>query len=342
MASASSQQLPLPLLLLPSTHSNTRRPRPSSLPFPLLLDEERGRGRAGCLLLSKAKKRNQEEAESSTRSKKQEEEEEEEGIIEEEEEVPWIEEKTMKLVEFSGSITQALPGPRLRLGHSSLPCLLALPLAYAGITFLIAFLNTLRKFNSPTHKRRKLVNKNAMLCKSIDDLFQKGRNEVQHSTLKDLMHQTGFDMEEIFRKYIRYAMNEKPFNPDMVADLIQFRKSSMLEDAQVAEILNDISRRIVRDKGPVVMDMSAYSEKGFKRKLAVQALFGKIFYLSELPEFCSKDSSLIIKDIFGVTDEDAATLRAHTLSESGDVDSLDKMLGSSDSEQADDESSVTS
>jgi hypothetical protein len=28
--------------------------------------------------------------------------------------------------------------------------------------------------------------------------------------------------------------------------------------------------------------MSGYSEKGFKRKLAVQALFGKVFYLSEV------------------------------------------------------------
>nr|DAD42601.1 TPA_asm: hypothetical protein HUJ06_000831 [Nelumbo nucifera] len=75
----------------------------------------------------------------------------------------------------------------------------------------------------------------------------------------------------------------------------------MLDDAQVAEILNEISGRIVREKGPVVMDMSGYSEKGLKRKLAVQDLFGKIFYLSELPEFCSRDSSLIVKEIFGVT-----------------------------------------
>lgn len=30
------------------------------------------------------------------------------------------------------------------------------------------------------------------------------------------------------------------------------------------------------------MNMAGYSEKGFKRKLAVQALFGKVFYLSEV------------------------------------------------------------
>ena len=34
--------------------------------------------------------------------------------------------------------------------------------------------------------------------------------------------------------------------------------------------------------GPVVMDMSGYTERGFKRKLAVQTLFGKVFYLSEV------------------------------------------------------------
>ncbi|KAF9600627.1 hypothetical protein IFM89_011210 [Coptis chinensis] len=174
-------------------------------------------------------------------------------------------------------------------------------MAYAGLTFVITFVKTLRKSNSPKAKRHKLI---------------------------------GFGMEEILRKYIRHAMNEKPFNPDMLANLIQLRKASMLNDAQVAKILNEISRQIVRDKGPVVMDISGYSEKGFKRKLVVQALFGKIFYLSELPEFCSRESSLIIKEIFGVTDEDVVTLLTHTLSEAGDVDSIQKMVVISDSEQS--------
>ncbi|PIA35354.1 hypothetical protein AQUCO_03500028v1 [Aquilegia coerulea] len=265
-----------------------------------------------------------------------------EEVIEEEEEedLPWIQEKALDLVEFTGSVSQALPGPRV--GQSSLPWLLAVPLAYAGITFIIAFVRTVKKFSSPKHKRRKLVNKNATLCKSIDELLEKGRDQLQNSALLALVQKTGFGMEEILRKYIRYALNERPFNPDMVADLIHLRKASLLHDTQVADILNEISRRIVADKGPVVMDISGYSEKGFKRKLAVQALFGKIFYLSELPEFCSKESSLIIKEIFGVTDEDAITLRTHTLSEAGDVDSLEKMVGNSDSDQSDEESIVSS
>lgn len=271
-------------------------------------------------------------------------EEDEEETIEVEEELPWIQEKALDLVEFTGSVTQAIPGPRV--GQSSLPWILALPLAYAGITFVIAFVKTVKKFGSPRYKRKKLVNKNAMLCKSIDELFQKGGGgEVgadasqQHAALEGMEKRTGFTMVDIVRKYIRYALNEKPFNPELVANLIQLRKASMLDDSQVAEILNDISRRIVREKGPVVMNMSGYSEKGFKRKLAVQALFGKVFYLSELPEFCSRDSSLVVKEIFGVADEDADQLRLHTLSEAGDMDSLEKMVDGSDSEDSNERTS---
>ncbi|KAI3728570.1 hypothetical protein L6452_17208 [Arctium lappa] len=258
---------------------------------------------------------------------------EEEEVEEVEEDLPWIQEKALDIVEFSGSVTQALPGPRV--GQSSVPWILAVPLAYVGISFVFAVVKTIRKFTSPKEVRRKLVNKNAELCRSIDDLLEKEANGVQQEVLNGLMQKTGFTMVEILRKYIRYALNEKPFNPKMVAALIQLRKTTMLEDPQVAEILNDISRRIVKDKGPVVLNVSGYSEKGLRRKLAVQALFGKIFYLSELPEFCGRDSSLIVKEIFGVADEDAERLRLHTVAEAGDMDSLEKMVGDSDLDSED-------
>lgn len=259
-----------------------------------------------------------------------------EEVEEVEEDLPWIQEKALDLVEFTGTVTQAIPGPRV--GQSPLPWLLAVPLAYVGLSFVIAFVKTVKKFTSPKAKRKRLVNKNAFLLRSIDELFQKGKDEVNHSALQGLMQKTGFSMEDILRKYIRYVLNEKPFNPDMVVDLIHLRKSSMLENAEVAAVLNEVSRRIVKEKGPVVMDMSGFTERGFKRKVAVQALFGKILYLSELPEFCSRDSSLVIKEIFGVTDEDADTLRIHTLSEVGDVESLEKMVDDSDTEDFKDES----
>jgi hypothetical protein len=50
-------------------------------------------------------------------------------------------------------------------------------------------------------------------------------------------------MDDVVRKYRRYTLNEKPFNPDVVVDLIHLRKAS---------ILNEISRRIVHEKGKTI------------------------------------------------------------------------------------------
>lgn len=47
--------------------------------------------------------------------------------------------------------------------------------------------------------------------------------------------------------------------------------------------------------GPIVMDKSGYTEKGFKRKIAVQALFGKVFYLSEVSNL---KQSILIQILF--------------------------------------------
>lgn len=76
-------------------------------------------------------------------------------VVEVEEDLPWIQEKALDIVEFSGSVTQAIPGPRV--GTTSLPWILALPLAYAGLTFVVAFVKTVKKFTSPREKRRRLV-----------------------------------------------------------------------------------------------------------------------------------------------------------------------------------------
>ncbi|KAG2334406.1 hypothetical protein Bca4012_016232 [Brassica carinata] len=111
---------------------------------------------------------------------------------------------------------------------------------------------------------------------------------VSSFQLKELEEKTEFNTEEILRKYIRYALNEKPFNPDLVASLIHLRRASSLNESQMPEVLNEISRSIVKEKGPVVMNKQRFTEKGFKRKLAVLTLFGKIYYLSALPDFCLK------------------------------------------------------
>ena len=224
------------------------RPKFSTLPFPIPFANPSRYRRLSISFAAAKKDSNAIQSQDSDKKKKKqvEVEEVEEEVEEVEEELPWLQEKALDVVEFTGSVTQAIPGPRV--GNSSLPWILALPLAYAGLTFVIAFVKTVKKLSSPREKRRKLVNKNAFLCKSIDQQL----HSLTPDALKALEKKTGFGMQEILRKYIRYALNEKPFNPDLVAHLIHLRKASMLDDSQVASILNDISARIVRDKGTYI------------------------------------------------------------------------------------------
>lgn len=70
-------------------------------------------------------------------------------------EISWIQEKGEDIAFYASTAVQAIPGPRV--GESGLPWLLAVPLAYAAITFVLATVKTIRKFNSPKAKRRRQV-----------------------------------------------------------------------------------------------------------------------------------------------------------------------------------------
>lgn len=107
------------------------------------------------LLLTAAKKKDSDSVPKESSNSKGNADVDEEEFVEVEEELPWYQEKALDVVEFTGSVTQALPGPRV--GRSSLPWILAVPLAYLGVTFVIAFVKTVRNFNSPKEKRRRQV-----------------------------------------------------------------------------------------------------------------------------------------------------------------------------------------
>jgi len=78
-----------------------------------------------------------------------------EEVEEVEEEMPWIQDKALDLVEFTGTVTQAIPGPRV--GSSPVPWLLAVPLAYVGVSFVLAVVRTVRRFTSPRTKKKRRV-----------------------------------------------------------------------------------------------------------------------------------------------------------------------------------------
>lgn len=251
---------------------------------------------------------------------------------EEEVEISWIQEKAEDLIVATGQAIDRVPGPRV--GESRMPWLVVLPLAYLGITFVIACFRTYKRYTSPKGQRKRQVGKNAFLCEALEEYFPAKRDELDSKKLEKLASKCNFTMAEVLRKYIRYVLNERPFTPETVADLLHLRKVSGLSEPEVAEVLNDVAKRVVKAKGPVVMNTEGFTEKGIKRKAAVQGLFSKLLYLSELEEFVTSDnrSALTIKTTFGVTDDDANMIRIDTLSEQTDVESLERMVGSAESD----------
>ncbi|GAQ84705.1 hypothetical protein KFL_002010210 [Klebsormidium nitens] len=302
------------------------------------------------------------------------EEEEEEG---EEVELSWAQEKYMDLKQSVGVVVDRVPGPRV--ASSNVPWLIAVPLSYLAITLLISVAKVIKKNNTPRAHRKRQVNRNFELVELISKYLEEDKSQLDPKGFRALQSNFKFSPHEILRKYIRYALNEKPFDPEMVSNLLLLRKSSGLSDKDMIGVLNDIASKVVRAKGPVMMDTRGMTEKGIKKKAAVQAIFTKLLYLSELDEFLSpearkvpermppprtaappppaKDEPLVfrpemlkqqatgptqaeidaeqnqylrVKEIFGLTDEDADRIRIDTLSES-DVVRLEALLGRSPS-----------
>ncbi|KAJ0442630.1 hypothetical protein HanIR_Chr16g0811611 [Helianthus annuus] len=55
------------------------------------------------------------------------------------------------------------------------------------------------------------------------------RGNLRFITCSKATDTEGFSTGEILRKYSRYALNEKPFNPQLVAAMFQLKKATMLD-----------------------------------------------------------------------------------------------------------------
>ena len=74
---------------------------------------------------------------------------------EEEVEESWLDERIDSAVELTATFVRAVPGPRVTT--TNVPWLLAVPLAYLGITFVWSVFSFVRKKNTPQAKRRRQV-----------------------------------------------------------------------------------------------------------------------------------------------------------------------------------------
>ncbi|RWR93978.1 Carbonic anhydrase [Cinnamomum micranthum f. kanehirae] len=80
------------------------------------------------------------------------------------------EEKVASLIELTGKVTRALPGPRI--GQTPFPWILAVPLAYIGFSLITVLVKAVWQFSPPKESSKKLtrVMANASFEEAIDGL----------------------------------------------------------------------------------------------------------------------------------------------------------------------------
>jgi hypothetical protein len=103
---------------------------------------------------------------------------------EEEVEISWIQEKVEDVVLVTSQAMERVPGPRV--GDGQLPWLVAVPLGYLGITFVIAVVRSWRKFNSSKERRKRQIGNNAYFCEALGEYLPEKREQLDHKNLQAL------------------------------------------------------------------------------------------------------------------------------------------------------------
>lgn len=214
-------------------------------------------------------------------------------------------------------------------------------------TFLYSVVQVVKKYTSKRSKRKRTVGKNMMVIEALNEYLPAARAKLDKGAVGTIRRVTGFKNEVIFRKYLRYLLDQRIFDQDAVADVVQLKNSCALSDETVVEMLEDSAERTFKRTGILMRKPSGMTASGLQKKATGRALFAKLMYLADqdalLPGAEGEKLQLKMKEIFGATEEDALELRIVSLSEA-DTDRLEALMGRgleggtpTDADEADDE-----
>ena len=128
-----------------------------------------------------------------------------------------------------GYVQDAVSNPAVRnLGVLGLSVL-------AG-SFALSVYKVYMKYNSHRSKRKRQVNKNVVVVERLRDFFPDNRDSLTRGHIRGLQGKTGFKPAEIFRKYMRYKLNEEVFNNDFVADVLALKRACELDGDTVLDV----------------------------------------------------------------------------------------------------------
>ena len=77
---------------------------------------------------------------------------------------------------------------------------------------------------------------NKYLVETLSEYLPAQRSGVTAGFVNKLGFETGFKKDLIFRKYLRYLMDQRPFDADAVADLLHLKDACSLTDEQVSAL----------------------------------------------------------------------------------------------------------
>ena len=253
-----------------------------------------------------------------------------EAVDSEEEELDWLVEGEEEEQNFSEKLVKTIVEPIK--DRPAVRNVLGLVSLYFVGTFLYSTFKVVRKMVSPRAKKRKQVNKNLTVIETLNEYFPSNRDALSPGTLEKIRYVTGFSYDLIFRKYLRYLLNDRKFDADAVSDLLTLKALCQLNDDQVKDIFREISARIFKKYGILMTDTAGLTSDAIMKKAAERAIFSKLLYLAELPEMMTQEEDIAnnlswqIQEIFGATSEDAESLRIKTLSEL-EAQDLKSMMG---------------
>ena len=198
-------------------------------------------------------------------------------------------------------------------------------------SFALSVYNVYMRYNSSRSKRKRQVNKNVVVVERLRDFFPENRDSLTKGHIRGLQGKTGFKPEEIFRKYMRYKLNEEAFNVDFVADVLALKRACDLDGDAMKSVLMETGERMVKKYGILMRDVSDMGAAGVQRKVDGCSMFAKVMYLADLDEFIpsseGKACQRRLKEVFGATDEDFEKLRISALgAEKADIDVLEAMI----------------
>jgi hypothetical protein len=168
-----------------------------------------------------------------------------------------------------------------------------------------------------TAKKRRNIRRNRDAIESIERILaNNGRHKLTKTAALAIRLRTGFSPREVFRKHLRYILNEKEFDNNTSEDIVAVKAAFGVSTPSVRAEMAEAARRIAKRVGTLIVSPEGMTSKGLQRKAVGKLLFAKMLHLCEMKELAGSEEDShemvgILMREFGARDRDVRDLRGY-------------------------------